>query len=880
MTDWLIPLLSLVYLLGLFLIARKAEKSNSPLYSNSVTYALGMMVYCTAWTFYGSIGRAAENGLQYLAIYIGPLLIIPFLGIILRKTVRICRTMRISSLADFLAVRYGKNARIGLIATLISLVSIIPYIALQIKALEQSLYVISGTRSPYSAFLITVFLIPMALLFGARNVDTHQRRQGLVSAIAVESLVKLLAFLIGAGFIVFVLYSGVSGAFEDISVREYPKWFSMRGSYLDWFLLSLVSAVAFILLPRQFQMGSVDVGNEKHINGVLKYAPLYLLLINLLVLPVAALGVQNQPGANADFYLLSLVADFPLIAGLIYLGGFSAATGMILISTTALSTMASNYLIIPAILRKDRDEARSVQNYHTLLLKWRRMVIASLLLIAFGYYIVFTEQESLVSIGIISFVGIAQLAPAFFGGLFWKKGHRRAAGQSILAGFIIWLVFLVVPNIATHYQHFEPAYINLMKNSLEPRISILGFSIMFSLTTGTAVYILQSYRYSHSAGELNQATLFVDIFRYENRFDHSVAWKGTATFPDIKSLLVNFIGKERAEAVLNRYARHHGIDWDANPQVDARVVSYAERVLTGIIGPSSARIMVESVVHEEQIGMDEVIHILEESREVILLNRQLSQKKAQLEKAGQQLKHANLALKDHSRQKDEFLNTVTHELRTPVTAMRSLAEVIQEDQEMPAEDRQHFVSQIIAEAERVSHLITKVLDLEKFENGQKQLESAKTDLNKLLHEETTRLQPLFDHDGVQLQISLHNQLPSAWCDETRVRQVVNNLLSNALKYCHPDKGFVEVSAHPTGEFIKINFANNGPIIPAEERPKLFDKFYQVKKKSNNKPLGHGLGLAICKRIVDMHGGEIGIDERRGLTRFYFTLPAYKEKMII
>lgn len=887
MSEWMVLVIAVAYLLALFFLAFQSEKYFARFSNNGIVYALSLMVYCTAWTFYGSVGYASTNGINFLAIYTGPLITIPFWWIILRKMVRVTKTMRISSIADFISIRYGKNGRLGTLVAVACFVGVIPYIALQLKAIDNSVSIISEQISFDSSIFIVILLTVFAILFGARNVDANQRKPGLISAIAFESLVKLFAFLSVGVFAVYGLFNGwfdlFSQAAEKLDMNQLST-LSGDGDFADWFFISLVSAIAFLLLPRQFQVGSVEAGKEEHILTAMRVAPIYLLLINLFVVPIAFAGLILSPEANSDFQVLSLplLSGNGLLAMFVFLGGFSAATSMILVSTTALSTMMSNYVFIPLILKSKKEEAAERTDYHNILLFWRRISIVIIMLLAFSYFKFLTSKESLVSIGIISFIAVAQLAPAFFGGLYWKRANNKAATVAIIAGLAIWFLFLVLPNIALELSDvFNNQIFNAPNNAVFAITEHMGLSrtsasIIISLMVNVLLYVYFSLASSQSAKEVNQAELFVDIYKYSKSYDSSVAWRGTAYFPDIKSLLNQFIGKDRTDAVLDRYARRHGIDWDANPKVDARVISYAERVLTGIIGPSSARIMVSNVVEEEEIGLNDVLNILQESQEALRLNRELQLKSQQLAKATEKLTSANAKLQEFSDLKNEFLYTVTHELRTPITSIRAMAELLEDHAEMPNEERAQFVGNIIYEAERMTKLISNVLDLEKFESGNQQLERAALDLKALIKEEIQALNPLIGNRNINVKTEINSSLEPVFADEERIRQVITNLLSNAVKYCDQNEGLILITAYCQDDYVKVNVSNNGSGIKQEDISNIFDKFYQVKHQSVKKPTGHGLGLAICKNIIEMHKGKIGVELAYGMVRFSFSLPVYRK----
>lgn len=879
--PWIL-LITVAYLLLLFYIAHRSEKKTNRFTNSGFTYALSLMVYCTAWTFYGSVGRASTTGLNFLAIYIGPLITIPFWWKVQRKIIRTTNVLRISSVADFLAIRYGKSATLGTTVAIACFLGIIPYISLQIKAITNSFMIMGEGGKAVQAASIVVLLTIFALLFGARNIDANKRKPGLVTAIAVESIIKLVAFLLVGVVVSFSMFDGLGDLFHEArNLANFQQLITIEGggNYADWFFISLVSASAFFLLPRQFQLGSIEAGSEMKVFSSMKLVPIYLLLINLFVIPIAFAGMLLLPKENPDFYVLSLplYSGMKWLAVVAFIGGFSAAASMILVSTTALSTMLSNYVFIPLILKSQKEEVSERTDYQSILLFWRRISIVITMALAYFYFLFMSSEVPLVSIGITSFIAVAQLAPAFFGGLFWKQANKKGALYGIISGLIIWFFMLVWPNFL-HQLGVETRSLDYDFQFISDAMGVSHTSatIILSLLVNIGLYMYFSFTRQQDAKEVNQAELVVGMFDYANSYDASVAWRGTAFYSDIRFLLARFIGDDRAVNLLERYAKRNDIDLESNAKVDNRIISFAERILTGVIGPVSARIMVSSVVEEEEIGIGDVMEILQESQEVIKLNRELQLKSMQLERATENLKMANEKLTEYGELKNEFLYTVTHELRTPITSILALAELLEDVEEMEMDDQKRFINSIISEAERMSSLISNVLDLEKFESGNQQLNLDAVDLKNLIQEEVEAIRPLIRDQKIHLEMEMNSSLEPVYADAVRIRQVLNNLLGNAVKYCEQEDGLVRITAYHWEDQVKVNISNNGKEISEADLPHIFDKFYQARNQTREKPKGHGLGLAICKNIIDMHQGQIDVEIVNDLVRFSFSLPLFKK----
>lgn len=885
------------YLALLFAIAFFSEQSakrGKSYASNPYIYALSLAVYCTAWTYYGSVGRAATNGMEFLAIYIGPSLVAPLWWIIMRKIIRISKVQRISSIADFISSRYGKNITLGGVVTVFCLIGIIPYTSIQIKAVATSFDILQYAEEPFQVFQVpfyrdTAFYLALGLafftaLFGTRNAEATAQHEGMVVAVAFESLFKLIAFLAVGIFVTYFVYDGFRDIFDQASKRKLEHLFTLQGENgpSEWFWMSSLSMLAILFLPRQFQMAVVENSDEKHLDKAMWLFPLYLLLINVFVFPVAVGGLVHFSDANvdADTFVLALPIAYNQnwLAILVYLGGFSAATSMIIVSTIALSNMVSNNLIIPVLLLSQKFKSKFQNELGDKVIWIRRTTIFLIIFLAYIYYKKVSGQFSLVSIGLISFVAIAQFAPAILGGIFWKNGARLGALWGIIAGFSVWLFTLVVPTIVS--AGFLPQ--SLMTegffgiSALKPyslfgmeTMSYITHGLFFSLSLNLLLYVTISLFTDQTSKEHNQALVFVDIFKYSTTLDSSIVWKGQAYLPDLKALLHNFVGEEKTETVFQQYHKRSGKSLRQTKYADPELVNYCERVLSGIIGTASARIMVGSVVKEEEISMEEVLGILRETQELKSLNLQLKQKSRELKKASEKLREMNEALRLNDMLKDEFISTVTHEMKTPITSIRAFSEILL-DEDLPEKDKKRFLNIIIDETNRMSRLIDQVLDLERFDSGRQKLNFEKTDIKIVMLQAAESMLQVFKEKGLKFEIQLGFDELELTIDEDRIKQVILNLLSNASKFA---QNRVILEARCEGnDHLYITVTDDGKGVPEEEIPYIFDKFFQAKNQTSKKPIGSGLGLAISKKIVEYHGGSIHVRREAGMTCFEFHLP--------
>ncbi|MFN8347493.1 MAG: ATP-binding protein [Spirosomataceae bacterium] len=898
---WIICL-SLAYLLLLFIIAGRAERRSMTvrsLVNNPYVYALSLAVYCTAWTFYGSVGRAAETGVDFLSVYIGPTLVIPLWWIVFRKIIRICKVQRITNIADFISARYGKNRALGVIVTVLTLLGIIPYISIQLKAITSSFLILSGnTAASGSAFwedqsfYIALTLIVFAVLFGTRKLEANERREGLVAAIAFESLVKLFAFLAIGVYVTFGIFNGLDDIVTRAStVPDLRKVFVLPDAQTgSWFWHCFLAAIAILFLPRQFQVTVVENVNEDHLRKAQWLFPLYLLIINIFVMPIALGGKLLFAGTDvkADNYLLAIPLHFKQqgLAFLTYLGGFSAATSMIVVECTALTVMFSNNLLMPLLVGRPGWQERLGESTGNFVIMARRLFVAVIILLSYAYYRNVSDKYSLVSVGMVSFAAVAQFAPAAIGGIFWKRASLPGAMLGILTGGFVWLYTLIIPSmvsngfISTDFLEYGPGHIRWLRPEAllgMEGMDNLSHGVFWSLLCNISFYIWGSLRFRQSASEHNQAALFVDIFKYDTSYESSVAWRGKAAVSDLTSLLGKFFGQSRSERVLNLYARRHKLNLNtryATPQL----VNYTEKILSGAIGAASARIVVASVAKEEQITINEVIDILKTSQELRIVNQELTRKSLELEQTTEKLRQANERLQLADRQKDDFLSTVTHEIRTPLTSIRVLSEILQTNPDLEEEQREHFLNTVIKETDRLTRLVNEVLDLERFESGRYFLNFEPVRLEEVIEQSLNSLEQLAKEKSVQIRKDKEPDLPIIEGDHDRLVQVFINLVSNSIKFCYPEIGVITIKVRQHAPFLRIQISDNGIGIDPKFHDLIFDKFYQTNDQSTRKPKGSGLGLAITKKIIELHGGSIGIESQpeKGAT-FTFEIPITQRK---
>ena len=919
---------SFAYLLLLFAVAAHGDaraRQGQSIIGNAWVYALSMAVYCTAWTYFGSVGRAATAGIWFLPIYLGPTLAMALAWVVLRKMIRIAKTLRITSIADFIASRYGKSPVLAGTVTLITVVGIVPYIALQLKAVSSGYAVLTTPLSTLSStpvaaplnwwrdstFYFSLVLAGFTMVFGARHLDSTEKHEGMVAAIAFESVVKLVAFMAVGVFVTWGIFDGPGDIFARArAVPELHPLLNLNNlakstdatlatgqkfAYEQWFALTLLSMLSVVFLPRQFQMMVVENVSEHHLRRAAWVFPLYLLLINLFVLPIAIGGsLYFGPGAmDADTFVLSLplAQGWQALALLVFIGGLSAATGMVIVEVIAVSTMVCNDLVMPILLRTRRFKARAGGDLSRLLLGIRRAAILVVLLLGYAYFDVAGAAYGLVSIGLISFAAVAQFAPAMLAGLFWKGGTRNGALAGLLLGFGLWVYTLMLPSVVKSGWFAQGFGVEFLNNGpwgitlLKPE-QLLGLTGLDSLTHGLfwsllaniTAFVVLSLSRPPSAIETSQALLFVDVFHttFTSAVAGPVFWRGRAQVRELLTLASRFLGGLRATRLFNDYALQRGVATIEQIPADAQLVQFVETQLAGAIGRASARVMVAAVVEEEALGLDDVMRILDEASQLRVYSRELEDKSRSLERATAELRAANEQLKSLDRLKDDFMSSVTHELRTPLTSIRAISEMMVDDPDMAPPQRQQFLHIITAETERLGRLVNQVLELAKIEAGHAQWHTTDVALGELLARAVQTTAEMFRERGAVVTLDVAQALPTLRADPDRLTQVALNLLSNAAKFLPPVGGQVDVRLRQVPAGFRVEIQDNGSGVASGQQALIFEKFRQGGDAAHRPP-GTGLGLPISRQIIEHFGGRMWLQQMPASSPgacFAFELPLY------
>ena len=643
---WIILFISLAYVGLLFGIAYYGDnrpQHGSKLLSQPVIYSLSLAVYCTSWTFYGSVSRATQ-GWDFLSIYLGPILLFTFGWGLVYKIILIAKQENLTTIADFIASRYGKSRSLAIVITVMATFGILPYIALQLKAVAQSFTIMisgggsSDFGSSNTALVVAILMAAFAILFGTRQIDTSEHHRGMVLAIAFESIVKLVAFVAVGLFVTFSLFDGIADLSAHISQsglqQQLDNFNPLRVSFLTETLLAFL---AMLCLPRQFQVGIVENTNPNDLHTARWLFPLYLIIFCIFMLPIAAAGSFLFSGQEiaTDTYVLMvpLSQGASSIATLAYIGGLSAATGMVIVATVSISTMISNDIVMPVIFHLSPLQASEDKNIGRLLLKVRRVVIVAMLLAAYGYFLLIGDGKSLVSLGLTAFVAVAQFAPALIGAVFWRRGNRYGALAGLGTGFTIWIYTLMVPNLSG--LGFDT--LSLVKDGLfglswlrpTSMFGLEGFdpithATLLSLSLNIVAFVWVSRLTQARLQDRIQADHFVDlrlsqsIGNTDNNFENT-------RFSDLQTLCERFLGSNRTHEAFHQFARAQNRDLNLNDPIDQALATYAERLLAGVIGASSARIIVASSLMDTEMHLGDVVSIADEASALFQFNRTMLQ---------------------------------------------------------------------------------------------------------------------------------------------------------------------------------------------------------------------------------------------------------------
>ncbi|HVQ67054.1 MAG TPA: PAS-domain containing protein, partial [Bradyrhizobium sp.] len=643
--DWGVIAAAFAYIGLLFGVASYGDRLSPSQRGRAsmLIYPLSLAIYCTSWTFFGSVGFATRTSTDFLAIYVGPILMIGLCTPLLRRVIQLAKSQNITSIADFIAARYGKSQAVAATVAVIAIVGSVPYIALQLKAVASSLETILSEDKLFSsipiigdiALVVTLAMAAFAVLFGTRQTDATEHQHGLMLAVATESIVKLVAFLAAGAFVTFWMFTPVELIERAMKTPEAVRAINYSPSIGNFLTMTLLSFCAIMLLPRQFHVSVVENSSPAEVSRARWLFPLYLVAINLFVIPIALAGLVTFPfgAVDSDMYVLALPieADSPLLSIAIFVGGLSAATAMVIVECVALSIMVSNDIVLPLVLQRSPATRDGSKDFGDFLLRIRRFAIFAIMVMAYFYYRALGNTQ-LAAIGLLSFAALAQLAPAFFGGLFWREGTARGAMTGMLVGFAVWAYTLFLPS----FLEGNPTGLLLLQHgpfgieALRPRalfgadLPPLMHGVLWSLSLNILTYIVMSLAQRPSSIERLQADLFVPntLTPIAPTFRR---WRTTVTVQDIQSTVAQYLGPERAAQAFEAFAVSHPGGLDPTAPADFELLQHAERLIASSIGAASSRLVMSLLLRKRTVSAKAALKLLDDSHAALHFNREILQ---------------------------------------------------------------------------------------------------------------------------------------------------------------------------------------------------------------------------------------------------------------
>lgn len=1005
LSGWAIISTALLYLLLLFAVAsygdRKAATKRSERRGRPVIYALSLAVYCTSWTYFGGVGLAAERGYEFLAIYIGPILMFTVGMPVIRRIVHLAKTEKLTSIADFLGARYGKNPTIAAVVALIAVIGTIPYIALQLKAVSSSVTIMVSDAAleglgPFFptdvSLMLALLLAGFAVIFGTRHTDATEHQNGLILAVATESVVKLLAFTAVGLFVTFFLFSGPADLFEkatgDGRVMEALNY---NTAPARWLTLIMLSAFAIVILPRQFHVTVVENRTESELRTARYLFPLYLVAINLFVIPIAIAGLLffGDPGSGDQFVLqLPLANDIGWLSLATFIGGFSAATAMVIVASVAVAIMISNDLVMPTLLRRNiirRDSDWS--DFTGAILKIRRTAIFVILLLGYAYYRAANINAGLASIGLLSFASIAQIAPALFGGLIWKRANARGAIAGLCAGMVVWAYFLFIPSfggpdnssVASAILSFLVPFTDIFSgNHSDPLVN----GVVLSLLANTALFVIGSLSRPARSLERIQAGVFIPQRAKARPVQDD--WQTSITVEQLKQATTKYLGAQRAERSFRTFETTHGRQLDSDAPADMELVRYAEQLLGSAIGSASARLVLSLLFQKDDDRSSDTARLLDEASEALHYNRDLLQsalaqmnqgitvfdranrlsvwnrrfrslldlpesvgqvgvplediitiladrgdlesgqirrtidnfltmdaswtltlqksqriieirsnpmpdnavvttyaditdrvasakalsranetleqrvatRTAELVRVNEELAQARAIAEEANLGKTRFLAAAGHDILQPLNAARLYSSSLVE--RLGESENRDLVGNIDSSLESVESILGAVLDISRLDTGAMKPQVSSFALSDVLRRIETEFQPVAAENNVRLTVLPTTVMVRS--DPNLLRRLIQNLVSNAIKYTH--HGRVLVGVRHRGDKISVQVVDTGIGIPSSSLKTVFNEFTRLDEGTRT-AAGLGLGLSIVDRIARVLDHPVHVSSAAG-----------------
>lgn len=664
---WHLVVISLAYISSLFLIAWYGDKraqTGRPIHNSGTVYSLSLAVYCTSWTFYGAVGQAATSGWIFLTIYIGPIAFLLFFSQFLKKIIHIAQEKRLTSIADFIGNRYGRDHTLAIIITLVAILGGLPYIALQLKAIATTFELATSPINPVNqslpfwedtAFHISWIMASFVIMFGTRDIDASEQHPGMILAVAFESIVKLVAILILGIWVVFFLYDQPLGFLEQAK-QNLPNHALFNSDIISaaFIVQSVLAGFAILCLPRQFQVAIIENENARHIHTARWLFPLYLALMLVSIVPIALTGQMYLQGAGVapDTYVLSLpvALEQETLSIIAFIGGASAATGMIIVSAIAISTMVSNELVLPIFFRNTHNQAERYQSLkiRRLVLTVRRLVILGLMLGSYLFYRAIGEFESLASIGLLAFAAVVQFAPALVGGMLWQGANRQGAIAGVLGGAFVWFSMLLWP---------------LLNQTLEPQATIdfawltldqFSHGVIISLWINISLFIFFSFVTNTSVRERMLASDFMNnkALKAANSIQNPPIH---CRVDDVRVVLERVLGEHKTAEFFHQYQDEYGLQLDS-ATASVQLLKQSEKLLASVVGSSSAQVIFSTLLGGEQVHIGDLAFLASEASQAYTLSREQLQAALENLQQGVSVIDSDLNLVAWNRRYLELLN--------------------------------------------------------------------------------------------------------------------------------------------------------------------------------------------------------------------------------
>ena len=863
------------YFITLFFIAvfveRKYEQGKN-LTNNAFVYVLSLAVYATAWTFYGNIGLATSSSYAFLGIYTGPTLLMLFAWPLVQKLIRIRDEYGVASISGLLSARYDRSYVVGAIAALIALLGVTPYFALQFKAIFLSFSFIISGGTQYNSDFIRLIMVGMTILFtlvfGFRKLEQTERRPGMVIVVAIQSAVKVIAFLAAGIFTVYYLFNGFGDLFSQINGNRelLAAIIANRPSFSLFFAYIVVGMFAFLLLPRDFHLAVVENSDERHIRALAWGIPVYSFLMTLFVFPIAMAGIlKGYDIASADIFILFVTAlsKNAWLAVLVFMGGISAAFSMIMVETVAITTMAANNLALPVI---DKVKALGFLRKHLLPLRWA--IAIGILLLGYWFEQVTGSAYVLVKIGIISFAAVLQFAPAVIGGLYWERGNKVGAIMGLTGGFAVWLYTSLVPAfIRSGWLPMAlltdgPFGIRALRpenlfgaSGMDP----LAMTILFTVLVNAGLYIIGSLAFKQSEEERRIAYNMVHVIKGGRHLASGVQQKEYIDLENKRKAIMSVFGKymdgtqakEQADECIMKAGLRDKRLISINELIDLE--NHVESALSGFIGNPAARTALEK---------DRLFSPEEAAQLGTIYTKMAADIKITPEEFAQKIAEQKML----AQSKSNFMAIASHEMRTPLTVIRGNAELLLESIEPTPENAEtvKFLTAIKKSSIRLLDILRDFIDAMHFEESDIKVKTEAFDIVSLVRETVADLGYIAKEKKLQMVFAEPiGYIPLVDADVDKTRQIIVNLVGNAIHYT--ERGGITVSidaiSEPNGRFVKVSVSDTGIGIAPENQAMLFQKFSTVQKAFlRTKEYGSGLGLYIAKIFAEAMGGAIKLEK--------------------